>query len=97
MRVNGMFSFPAHSPVLIEAVDSSPFINVLSGMVVVDHQVPVLERLCPQAVVLEEGRAIQVGTWDKLRQAPAKSLLEQLLEPFVNARRNIRHRRIVVA
>jgi PII-like signaling protein len=76
MRVNGMFSFHAHSPVLIEAVDSRrailanlpelssryPFIHVLSGMVVVDHQVPVLERLCPQAVVLEEGRAIQVGT-----------------------------------
>ncbi len=76
MRVNGMFSFHAHSPVLIEAVDSRrailanlpelssryTFIHVLSGMVVVDHQVPVLERLCPQAVVLEEGRTIQVGT-----------------------------------
>ncbi len=50
--------------------------------IVVDHHVPALERLCQRALVLEEGRAVQVGAWDDLRRAPATPLLEQLLMPL---------------
>jgi len=51
-------------------------------MVVVDHVAEILERLCPRAVVLEEGRAVQNGTWSELRAAPATALLADLLAPL---------------
>lgn len=52
------------------------------SMIVVDHQVQILERLCPQAVAIEAGRVVQSGAWDELRRAPATPLLEQLLQPL---------------
>ena len=52
------------------------------AMIVVDHDVLVLERLCPQALVLEAGGVVQFGAWDDLRKAPATPLLECLLEPL---------------
>jgi ABC-type sulfate/molybdate transport systems ATPase subunit len=51
-------------------------------MVVVDHVAEILERLCPRAVVIEEGRAVQRGTWGELRAAPATPLLGELLAPL---------------
>lgn len=51
-------------------------------MIVVDHESDVLERLTPRAVVIEEGRAVQEGTWAALRAQPATALLAQLLAPL---------------
>jgi ABC-type sulfate/molybdate transport systems ATPase subunit len=53
------------------------------SMIAVDHQAEVLRRLCPQqAVVLEDGKIVQHGTWDELCQAPATPLLRSLLSPL---------------
>jgi len=53
------------------------------SMIAVDHQAEVLKRLCPeQAIVLEEGRIIQQGTWGHLCNAPATPLLRSLLAPL---------------
>jgi len=53
------------------------------SMIAVDHQAEVLKRLCPQqAVVLEEGKIVQRGTWEELCHAPATSLLRSLLAPL---------------
>ena len=52
------------------------------ALVVVDHDVEVLERICPRTLVIEEGRVVQAGTWDELRAAPATPLLAQLLAPL---------------
>jgi ABC-type methionine transport system ATPase subunit len=53
------------------------------SMIAVDHQAEVLQRLCPQrAVVIEQGRIIQQGTWAELYSAPATPLLESLLAPL---------------
>jgi molybdate transport system ATP-binding protein len=50
------------------------------SMIAVDHQAEVLQRLCPQqAIVLEQGRVVQQGTWSELCNAPATSLLRSLL------------------
>jgi molybdate transport system ATP-binding protein len=51
-------------------------------MIVVDHQAQVVERLCPRAVVIENGHVVQHGTWDELYGAPATPLLAQLLKPL---------------
>lgn len=51
-------------------------------LVVVDHQPSILERLAPRALVIEEGRIVQDGTWDALRAAPATPLLRDLLAPL---------------
>jgi ABC-type sulfate/molybdate transport systems ATPase subunit len=51
-------------------------------MLVVDHEAEVLERLCPRAIVIEEGRVVQDGTWRELRAAPATLLLAELLAPL---------------
>jgi ABC-type methionine transport system ATPase subunit len=52
-------------------------------MIAVDHQVEVLKRLCPQqAIVLEQGRIVQSGTWTELYKARATPLLESLLAPL---------------
>jgi ABC-type methionine transport system ATPase subunit len=52
-------------------------------MIAVDHQAEVLKRLCPQqAIVLEQGRIVQRGTWKQLHDAPATPLLRSLLAPL---------------
>ncbi len=53
------------------------------SIIAVDHQAEVLRRLCPQrAVVLEQGRIVQQGTWEELSRAPATPLLRSLLAPL---------------
>jgi ABC-type sulfate/molybdate transport systems ATPase subunit len=53
------------------------------SLVAVDHQAEVLKRLCPQqAIVLEQGKIMQRGTWDELYSAPASPLLRSLLAPL---------------
>jgi ABC-type sulfate/molybdate transport systems ATPase subunit len=53
------------------------------SMIAVDHQAEVLRRLCPdRAIVMEQGRAVQQGSWDELYAAPATPLLQSLLNPL---------------
>jgi ABC-type sulfate/molybdate transport systems ATPase subunit len=53
------------------------------SMIAVDHQAEVLKRLCPeQAIVLEQGRVVQRGSWSELYNAPATPLLGSLLAPL---------------
>jgi ABC-type sulfate/molybdate transport systems ATPase subunit len=53
------------------------------GMIAVDHQAEVLQRLCPKRVmVIENGNVAQAGTWEELRQRPATPLLRSLLAPL---------------
>lgn len=53
------------------------------SMIAVDHQVEVLKRLCPQqALVIEQGRIVQRGSWNELLHAPATPLLGSLLAPL---------------
>ena len=53
------------------------------SMIAVDHQAEVLKRLCPQqAIVLEQGKIVQRGTWSQLYSAPATPLLGSLLAPL---------------
>jgi ABC-type sulfate/molybdate transport systems ATPase subunit len=53
------------------------------SMIAVDHQAEVLRRLCPHdAVVLEQGRVVQRGSWEELCTAPATPLLRSLLAPL---------------
>lgn len=51
-------------------------------MLVVDHESEVLERLCPQAIAIENGRIVAHATWTELRANPATPLLAQLLAPL---------------
>jgi peptide/nickel transport system ATP-binding protein len=53
------------------------------SMIAVDHQAEVLKRLCSgQAIVLEQGRIVQSGSWSELYRAPATPLLGSLLAPL---------------
>jgi ABC-type sulfate/molybdate transport systems ATPase subunit len=53
------------------------------SMIAVDHQAEVLKRLCPQqAIVLEQGKIVQRGTWTELYNSPATPLLGSLLAPL---------------
>lgn len=53
------------------------------SMIAVDHQAEVLRRLCPQrAVVLEQGKIVQEGTWEELCRDPVTPLLRSLLAPL---------------
>lgn len=53
------------------------------SMIAVDHQAEVLQRLCPQqAVVIEQGKIVQSGSWCELHDAPATPLLQSLLAPL---------------
>lgn len=53
------------------------------SIIAVDHQAEVLRRLCPrQAIVLEQGKIVQRGTWEELCSAPATPLLRSLLAPL---------------
>jgi ABC-type sulfate/molybdate transport systems ATPase subunit len=68
-----------------ELIDDLVFWSQTIGfsMIAVDHQAEVLRRLCPQqAVVLEQGRIVQQGTWEELCRAPATPLLGSLLAPL---------------
>ena len=51
-------------------------------MLVVGHESDVLERLCPRAIAIEDGRTVQDASWDELRTRPATALLSQLLAPL---------------
>jgi ABC-type sulfate/molybdate transport systems ATPase subunit len=51
-------------------------------LLVVDHQPAILERLATRALVVEDGRVVQDGTWATLRAAPATPLLRDLLAPL---------------
>jgi ABC-type sulfate/molybdate transport systems ATPase subunit len=51
-------------------------------MLVVGHESDVLARLCPRAIAIEDGRAVQDATWSELRARPATPLLAQLLAPL---------------
>jgi ABC-type sulfate/molybdate transport systems ATPase subunit len=51
--------------------------------IAVDHQAEVLQRLCPQqAIVIEQGKIVQRGSWCELHNAPATPLLQSLLAPL---------------
>ena len=51
--------------------------------IAVDHQAHVLQRLCPQqAIVIEQGKIVQRGSWCALHTAPATPLLQSLLAPL---------------
>lgn len=68
-----------------ELIDDLVFWSRTMGfsMIAVDHQAEVLRRLCPErAVVLEQGRIVQEGSWDELCQDPATPLLRSLLAPL---------------
>jgi ABC-type sulfate/molybdate transport systems ATPase subunit len=52
------------------------------ALVVVDHDVEVLERICPRTLAIEDGRVVQQGTWAELHARPATPLLAQLLAPL---------------
>jgi ABC-type sulfate/molybdate transport systems ATPase subunit len=68
-----------------ELIDDLLFWSQSMGfsMVAVDHQAEVLKRLCPrQAVVLENGKIVQSGTWEELSEAPATQSLRSLLAPL---------------
>jgi molybdate transport system ATP-binding protein len=65
-----------------ELIDDLIFWSRQTGfsMIAVDHQAEVLKRLCPQqAIVLEQGRIVQSGSWEQLYRAPATPLLGSLL------------------
>jgi branched-chain amino acid transport system ATP-binding protein len=51
-------------------------------MLVVDHAADVLERLCPRAIAIEEGRIVQDAMWPELRAHPATPLFGELLAPL---------------
>lgn len=52
------------------------------GMIVVDHQSEVLERLCSCVAIIDRGKIIQEGSWDAIRAQPAEPGLRQLLNPL---------------
>lgn len=49
---------------------------------IVDHDAAILQRLCPRALVIEEGRIVQHDTWDALTTNPATPHLARLLAPL---------------
>jgi peptide/nickel transport system ATP-binding protein len=68
-----------------ELIDDQIFWQQTIGftIIAVDHQVEVLKRLCPQqAVVIEQGRIVQSGSWLELFRTPATPLLQSLLSPL---------------
>ena len=53
------------------------------AMIAVDHQAEILKRLCPdRAIVMEQGKVVQSGSWDELTRSPATALLSSLLAPL---------------
>jgi len=52
------------------------------AMIVVDHKVDILERLCPRTIVLEGGRIVADADWADLHARPSTPLLADLLAPL---------------
>lgn len=52
------------------------------GMIVVDHESEILERLCPRAAIVSRGRIVQEGAWSEIRASPADPGLGDLLKPL---------------
>jgi ABC-type sulfate/molybdate transport systems ATPase subunit len=52
------------------------------GLIVVDHQSDILERLGTQVIVVEHGIAVQEGAWAEVRAKPATPMLADLLAPL---------------
>jgi len=48
-------------------------------LIAVDHRAEILERLCPRAAAIENGRVVQDGAWPELISAPATPMLADLL------------------
>ena len=68
-----------------ELIDDIVFWNQALGfsMIVVDHQVEVLKRLCPEGVIaMEAGLVVQRGSWAELYRDPATERLRSLLAPL---------------
>ena len=51
-------------------------------MIVIDHQAEILERLCPRAAVMAQGKIVQEGSWERIRAAPADGGIGELLRPL---------------
>lgn len=51
------------------------------ALLVVDHEAPVLSRLCPQALVMDRGQELRRGSWAELAQ-DAHPRLQSLLAPL---------------
>jgi ABC-type sulfate/molybdate transport systems ATPase subunit len=51
-------------------------------LLAVDHRMQLLERICPRALVIEEGKIVQDAPWDVLRSSPATPLTAQLVAPL---------------
>lgn len=68
-----------------ELIEDLIFWNRTLGfsMIVVDHQIEILMRLCPDDVlVVEAGRLVQRGSWAELNRNPTTPLLGALLAPL---------------
>lgn len=68
-----------------ELIDDLVFWNHTLGfsMIVVDHRVEILKRLCPQhAIAVDGGRVVQRGSWAELDSLPATPSLRSLLAPL---------------
>ena len=68
-----------------DLIDDLVFWNRTLGfsLIVVDHQIDVLRRLCPQdVIVIEAGRVVQRGSLAELHREPATALLRSLLAPL---------------
>lgn len=51
-------------------------------LLLVGHEVEVVERLCPRVLALEQGRVVQEGAFADLRAKPATKVLAQILAPL---------------
>ena len=68
-----------------DLIDDLVFWNRTLGfsLIVVDHHIDVLRRLCPNdTLVIEAGRVVQRGSWEELHNAPTTPLLHSLLAPL---------------
>ncbi len=68
-----------------ELIEDLIFWNRTLGfsMIVVDHQIEVLRRMCPDGVIaMEAGLIVQRGSWADLYSNPATKLLQSLLAPL---------------
>ena len=53
------------------------------SMIVVDHQIEVLKRMCPDGVIaMEAGSVVQRASWAELYEKPATELLRSLTMPL---------------
>lgn len=52
------------------------------SLLIVDHGLDVLTRVCRRAVAIDCGRVVQSGTWPQLQERPATKTLARLLTPL---------------